>query len=129
MLLLKHLVLNPRFLLCFGIAWIITNGWSYVLLGIGFLFDITWMTTVAGAYVTFLWLPFTPEKIITFGIAMLLRRLLFPHDKKTEAAINALKKDDSGEAEKTDKAVENKNDGNKNDRSKDAGNKMDKEAS
>ena len=28
-------ILNPRLLLCVLIAWIITNGWSYVLFGIG----------------------------------------------------------------------------------------------
>ena len=26
---------NPRFLLCFGLAWLITNGWCYILFGIG----------------------------------------------------------------------------------------------
>ena len=97
LLILKHLVLNPRFLLCFGLAWIITNGWSYILFGIGLFFNITWMKTVAGAYMTFLWLPFTPEKILTFGIAMLLRRLIFPEDKETEKVLRELKKNGEGD--------------------------------
>ena len=50
-------LLNPRLLICVAIAWLITNGWSYILFGIGTYFEISWMTTIAGAYITFLWLP------------------------------------------------------------------------
>lgn len=78
-----HFILNPRLLLCCGIAWIITNGWAYILLGIGMLFDIGWMTAVAGGYLTFLWLPVSPEKIVTFALAIALLRFLFPDDKNT----------------------------------------------
>lgn len=42
-------LLNPKFLLCFGIGWLITNGWSYILMGIGTYFQIGWMMAVAGA--------------------------------------------------------------------------------
>ena len=74
---------NPRLLLCFGIGWMITNGWSYVLLGIGTFCEINWMIAVSSAYLALLWIPFTPEKIITFAIAIALLRLLFPKDEKT----------------------------------------------
>lgn len=76
-------IFNPRLLLCVAIAWMITNGWSYVMLGIGTFFGIHWMTAVAGAYLTALWFPFTPEKIVTFAIAIFLLRVLFPKDEKT----------------------------------------------
>lgn len=76
-------VLNPRFLLCFGIAWMITNGWSYVLMGLGMLLNIHWMIAVSGAYLAFLWLPITPEKIVTVAISIELLRKLFPNDEKT----------------------------------------------
>ncbi len=76
-------ILNPKLLLCIGIAWMITNGWAYVLMGIGTYFDIGWMIAIAGTYLTFLWFPFTPEKVITFGIAIALLRFLFPKDEKT----------------------------------------------
>lgn len=96
---------NPRLLLCFGIAWIITNGWAYVMLGAGILFHITWMKGVAGAYLAFLWLPFTAEKIVTVAITIFLLRKLFPEDKKTLAVLRAglaklkqnLKKKDKGD--------------------------------
>ena len=83
-------IVNPRLLLCIVIAWLITNGWSYILFGIGTYFNIHWMTTVAGAYLAFLWLPVSPEKIATFAIAIGLLRLLFPNDQKTLAVLKDL---------------------------------------
>ncbi len=76
-------LLNPRFLLCFGLAWIITNGWAYITTVIGVALKINWLTTVSAAYLAALWVPFTPEKIITVIIAIFLLKLLFPNDKKT----------------------------------------------
>ena len=67
-------LLNPRFLLCFGLAWFITNGWAYILLGIGTWLGNEWMIGVAGTWLTFLWIPFTPEKIATVAIAIGLLR-------------------------------------------------------
>ena len=80
-------VLNPRLLVCVGIAWLITNGWSYILLGLGTWLEIGWMIAVAGAYLAFLWVPFSPEKIATFAIALALLRFLFPNDTKTLAVL------------------------------------------
>lgn len=78
-----YFLFNPRFLLCFGIGWMITNGWSYIMLGVGTYYNIGWMIAVAGAYLTFLWLPISPEKIVTVAIAMALLRWFFPKDEKT----------------------------------------------
>ena len=80
-------LLNPRFLLCFGIAWMITNGWSYILLGFGMFLKIEWMVWVSTTYLAFLWLPFTPEKIVTLFITVFLLKWLFPGDQKTLAVI------------------------------------------
>ena len=74
---------NPRLLLCLGIAWMITNGWSYIFVAVGTALGIGWMAAVGGAYLTFLWVPFTPEKILTVIIAIFLLRKLFPRDEKT----------------------------------------------
>ena len=73
----SKLIFNWRFLICFGIAWMITNGWSYVLLVCGMNFAIKWMYGLALAYITFIWLPITPEKIITVSIALFLVKVLF----------------------------------------------------
>ena len=80
-------VANPRLLLCWLIAWIITNGWSYILFGIGTYCEIEWMIAVSGAYLAFLWLPISPEKLVTVTIAIALLRWLFPGDQKTLAVL------------------------------------------
>lgn len=82
-------IANPRLLLCWLIAWIITNGWSYILFGIGTYCEIEWMIAVAGAYLAFLWLPISPEKLVTCAIAIALLRWLFPHDEKTLAVLRS----------------------------------------
>lgn len=80
-------IANPRLLVCLLIAWMITNGWSYIMFAAGTYFGIGWMTAVAGAYLAFLWLPISPEKIVTFAIAIALLRWLFPNDQKTLAVL------------------------------------------
>ncbi len=82
-------IANPRLLLCFGIAWLITNGWSYILLALGTALGIGWMIAVASAYLTFLWLPISPEKIVTIAITIGLLRWLFPNDQKTLGIMKA----------------------------------------
>ena len=88
---LLWLVFNPRFLLCFGLAWIVTNGWSYILFAVGTLCEIGWMMAVSGAYMTFLWFPFTPEKLLTVALAIMLLRWLFPHDQKTLGVLREMR--------------------------------------
>lgn len=83
-------VLNPRLLLCLGIGWIITNGWSYIILAFGTFLDIKWMIAVGGGYVAFLWFPMSPEKIATVAIAIALLRILFPNDIKTLGVLKQL---------------------------------------
>lgn len=83
-------ITNPRLLLCISIAWLITNGWSYIMFGLGTYFNINWMIAVSSAYLAFLWLPISPEKIATLAIALGLLRLLFPNDQKTLAILKEL---------------------------------------
>jgi len=80
-------LLNPRLFFCLALAWMITNGWSYVMLGIGTYFGIVWMTVVASGYLAFLWLPISPEKIVTIALAILFLKMLFPNDTKTLAIL------------------------------------------
>lgn len=82
---------NPHLLLCLLIAWLITNGWSYILFALGTWLQISWITAVAGAYLTFLWLPVSPEKLVTVAIAIFLLKRLFPNDQKTLAVLRQLR--------------------------------------
>ena len=80
-------IFNPRLLLCFGIGWMITNGWAYIMLGLGTYLQSAWMVSISGFYLSILWFPFTPEKLITLAIAIWLMMRLFPNDKKTLAVL------------------------------------------
>ena len=103
-------VLNPRLLLCLFVAWMITNGWSYVFVALGTLLDITWMIVTGTAYMSLLWVPFTPEKILTVVIAIFLMRVIFPRDKKTVAVLkDELKKLKCAYVAQRDKRREKRN--------------------
>ena len=75
-------ILDPHFLICFLIAWTITNGWAYLFLLFGILSGCTVLISIGTAYLTFLWFPCTPEKIVTIFIASKLRKKLYPEDEK-----------------------------------------------
>ena len=49
------------------------------------------MVAVATGYLAFLWLPISPEKIVTVAIAIVLLRWLFPNDRKTLAVLKRMK--------------------------------------
>ena len=93
-------LINPRLLLCFLLAWLITNGWSYIMLAVGTYLGIGWMITVSGAYIAILWFPFSPEKIVTVAITILLLRLLFPGDTRTLGKLKALRAKIRGKTKK-----------------------------
>ena len=86
-----HFITNPRLLFCLAVAWLITNGWSYVLFAVGTYFEINWMVGLSGAYLAFLWLPVSPEKIVTLAIAIALLNYLFPDDKRTLAVLKQMR--------------------------------------
>lgn len=108
-----RLITNPRFLLCFGLAWIITNGWAYAMLGLSAVFKIGWMAAVSGTYLTIIWFPFTPEKIITTALSIFLLQKIFPNDEKTLAVLKKLYADLKFKAKtKKEKRQAEKNDNN-----------------
>ena len=78
-------LLNPHMLISLGIAWFLTNGWSYCALGIGTYFHINWLRNAGMVWLGILWMPGTPEKLVTFSLAIVILRLLFPKDEKTLA--------------------------------------------
>ncbi|MBR6107863.1 MAG: hypothetical protein IKQ39_07615 [Oscillospiraceae bacterium] len=80
-------VSNPHLLISVGLAWFITNGWSYCFFGFGMYFGIKWMYRIGAFWMGMLWLPGTPEKLVTFIIAIWLLERLFPDDTRTLAKI------------------------------------------
>lgn len=84
------IIIKPKILLTFGIAWMITNGWSYIFVFVGVHFNNNWFLAVGSAYQAFLWLPITPEKIVTVAISIWLCKLFFPKDKKLQEQLRSL---------------------------------------
>lgn len=78
--------LKPSIIISFGIAWFITNGWSYLFLFIG----TPLLRKIALSYVAMLWLPFTPEKLITIPLALFIQRRLFVNDSKNAKGVCCL---------------------------------------
>lgn len=66
-----------RTFISFFIAWMITNGWCYVFIVLGTWLKIKWMKITGWSYLAFLWLPITPEKIVTIPLGMGIKKLLF----------------------------------------------------
>jgi len=72
----------------FALAWMVTNGWSYVFVMVGGWLDITWMVVAGTAWLSFLWMPFTPEKIVTLTLAGFLYKLIYKEDFKNGSGRN-----------------------------------------
>ena len=85
---------NPHFLICFGVAWMITNGWSYLALALGMACHWQWLAGAAGAYLAVLWFPGTPEKLVTTLLALWLLKRFYPQDVQAMQLINMLKEKD-----------------------------------
>lgn len=78
-------VVDWRMCISFVIAWFITNGWAYLFIVFGTTFKIKWMLAIGTSYVAILWLPCTPEKLITIPLAIFIKKILFKkHSKKGE---------------------------------------------
>lgn len=79
----KNFLLNPHLVICFALAWIITNGWAYIGLGIGTYYEYKWLIAISATYLAILWSPLCAEGILTFVIAIFLMQKIFPNDEKT----------------------------------------------
>lgn len=66
---------DPKLFVSFLLAWMITNGWAYIFIGLGSYLNIKWMTAVGTGYIAILWLPCTPEKLITVPISVAIYKL------------------------------------------------------
>ena len=64
------------------------------------------MRAVASAYLAFLWIPLTPEKILTVMIAIFLLRCFFPKDEKTLGILRDMFGKIKAKAKKTKKETE-----------------------
>lgn len=69
--------LSPKLIFSIGLAWFIIAGWSIVLIGISYLFNINWMLSIGITWQTFLWLPFVIDTPLIIGLGLLLHNIIF----------------------------------------------------
>ena len=67
----------------FGIAWIITNGIWYAFAFVPLNLP-AWLVWFSRSYIAFLYLPWTPEKLITIPMAIFFQTQIFKNDIKTK---------------------------------------------
>lgn len=89
--LLKYLrpFANWRFVISFGLAWIITNGIWYAFAFVPMRLP-DWLVWFARSYIAFLYIPTTPEKLITIPLAIFIQLLLFRNDVKTRKQLDEM---------------------------------------
>lgn len=85
---IKYLLSNKHFFICFGLAWMITNGWAYICLYIAIKINCDWLFSLSSGYLAFIWLPCTPEKLITIPICAFLLKIFYPNDLKALKLLN-----------------------------------------
>lgn len=83
--------LNWRFLVSYLIPWTITNGWAWLGTFLLPIIGTNWFTVASSAWLAFLWMPWTPEKILILPAALWLHGILFKNDPKTKAQLTKMK--------------------------------------
>lgn len=84
---------NWKFLISFGLSWMVTNGWCYLFILFGSVFEIHWMWIVGTSYAAFLYFPFTVEKLITIPMAIFFQTKFFKNDLKLRNQLLELKEE------------------------------------
>ena len=69
--------LNWRILIIYLPIWFLMSGWTYLFIYLGTKHGVGWMLAAGTFWATILWLPFTPEKLITIPLTLYLYVKLF----------------------------------------------------
>ena len=87
--------LNWRILIIYLPIWFLMSGWTYLFIFLGTKYHVGWMLASGTFWATVLWLPFTPEKLITIPLTLYLYVKLFGHkeSEKLEAMVLEAHKD------------------------------------
>jgi len=80
---------NWRFLICFGAAWVITNGVWYVMAYAPILWVPIILKKFAQWYIIFIW-TVGPEKIITIPLSVWFLVRFFKNHEKTRKELDKL---------------------------------------
>lgn len=81
--------LTWRILVCYLPFWFLATGWAWLFSFIG----KGWFRAVAIGWLTFLWMPWCPEKLITIPLAIWLHTKLFPNHSVPKHLTEALEQE------------------------------------
>ena len=62
--------LNWRILIIYVPIWFLMSGWTYLFIYLGTRHHVGWMLAAGTFWATLLWLPITPEKLITIPLTL-----------------------------------------------------------
>lgn len=86
--------LNWRILIIYVPIWFIMSGWTYLFIYLGTKYQIGWMLAAGTFWATVLWLPLTPEKLITIPLTLFIYVKWVGHgDPKLEAMVVEARRD------------------------------------
>ena len=86
--------LNWRILIIYLPIWFLMSGWTYLFIYLGTRHHVGWMLAAGTFWATVLWLPFTPEKLITVPLTLLIYVKWVGHsDPKFEHMLNEARGD------------------------------------
>ena len=86
--------LNWRILIIYVPIWFIMSGWTYLFIFLGTKYSVGWMLAAGTFWATVLWLPFTPEKLITVPLTLFIYVKWVGHsDPKLEVMVAEAHKD------------------------------------
>ena len=86
--------LNWRILIIYVPIWFIMSGWTYLFIYLGTCHHVGWMLAAGTFWATILWLPITPEKLITIPLTLWIYVKWRGHsDPKLEAMVIEAKQD------------------------------------
>ena len=91
--------LNWRILIIYLPIWFLMSGWTYLFIFLGTKYHINWMLASGTFWATILWLPITPEKLITIPITLVVYVKLFGH--KEEDKLQLLMAEARGDWQRT----------------------------
>ena len=89
--------LNWRILIIYLPIWFLMSGWTYLFIYLGAKYGVGWMLASGTFWATILWLPFTPEKLITIPITLVIYMRVFGHGNK-DTASGQLQRGNKGDA-------------------------------
>ena len=96
--------LDWKFLVSYLIPFSLINGWAWVGTFLLPIIGSNWFTIAASTWLAILWMPWTPEKLVTIPMAIWIHHLLFKNDKKTKIKMQKMYE----EAKKDFNTIKNK---------------------